>query len=138
MAYWLMKSEPFVYSWDQLVKDKKNAWDGVRNHTAKQNMQKMQIGDEAFFYHSNGGHGDRGRDEGDRLAHPDPSDETGKFVMVGVAPVAPMPKPVTLRPSRPSLNWPRWRWSSSRASPFSQLQLPSGSLFARWALTARS
>lgn len=97
MAYWLMKSEPFVYSWAQLLKDKKNSWDGVRNHLAKKNLQAMQVGDEAFFYHSNEGMEVVGVMKIIKTAHPDPSDETGKFVMVGVAPVASMPKPVTLK-----------------------------------------
>ena len=97
MAYWLMKSEPYVFSWAQLVKDRKNNWDGVRNHTAKRNLMSMQVGDEAFFYHSNEGLEIVGVMRITKLAHPDPSDETGKFVQVSVVPVAAMPKPVTLK-----------------------------------------
>jgi len=97
MAYWLMKSEPFVYSWDKLVKDGKGSWDGVRNHLAKRNLMSMAIGDQAFFYHSNEGLEIVGIMKISKLAHPDPTDETGKFVQVGVQPVAPMPKPVTLK-----------------------------------------
>jgi predicted RNA-binding protein with PUA-like domain len=97
MAYWLMKSEPFVYSWAQLVKDGKNNWDGVRNHLAKRNLMSMRIGDEAFFYHSNEGLEIVGVMRISKLAHPDPSDESGRFVQVGVVPVAPMPRPVTLK-----------------------------------------
>ncbi len=97
MAYWLMKSEPYVYSWAQLVKDKSNNWDGVRNHTAKRNLMSMQLGDLAFFYHSNEGMEIVGVMRISKLAHPDPSDKTGKFVQVGVVPVAPFPTPVTLK-----------------------------------------
>ncbi len=53
MNYWLMKSEPDVYSYDQLVKDKKGSWDGVRNYQAANNLKAMEVGDLAFFYHSN-------------------------------------------------------------------------------------
>jgi len=55
MAYWLIKSEPFKYSWDQLQKDKETFWDGVRNYAARINLRAMKKGDEAFFYHSNEG-----------------------------------------------------------------------------------
>jgi predicted RNA-binding protein with PUA-like domain len=97
MAYWLMKSEPFVYSWSKLVKDGKGSWDGVRNHLAKRNLMSMKIGDLAFFYHSNEGLEIVGIMRISKLAHPDPTDKTGKFVQVGVEPVAAMPLPVTLK-----------------------------------------
>lgn len=97
MAYWLMKSEPYVFSWDQLVKDKRNGWDGVRNHLAKRNLMEMKVGDQAFFYHSNEGMEVVGVMKIVKTAYPDPTDETGRFVQVDVAPVAPMPKPVTLK-----------------------------------------
>ena len=97
MAYWLMKSEPYVFSWQQLVKKGRSGWDGVRNHTAKRNLMDMAIGDEAFFYHSNEGMEIVGVMKVVKTAYPDPSDETGRFVQVDVAPVAPMPLPVTLK-----------------------------------------
>lgn len=97
MAYWLMKSEPFVYSWDKLVQDGKGGWDGVRNHLAKRNLMSMRVGDLAFFYHSNEGLEIVGIMKISKTAHPDPTDDTGKFVQVGVVPVAPMPRPVTLK-----------------------------------------
>lgn len=97
MAYWLMKSEPSVYSWSQLVKDGRNGWDGVRNHLAKRHLMSMQVGDEAFFYHSNEGLEIVGIMKIAKTAHPDPTDKTGKFVQVGVVPVAALPKPVTLK-----------------------------------------
>ncbi len=94
--YWLMKSEPDVYPWDQLVREKKGHWDGVRNHTAARIMKAMKKGDLAFFYHSNIGKEIVGIMEIVKEAYPDPTDETGKFVMVDVKPVKAFPKPVTL------------------------------------------
>ncbi|MBI1777680.1 MAG: EVE domain-containing protein [Proteobacteria bacterium] len=97
MAYWLMKSEPDTFSWDMLVKKGSTHWDGVRNHQAANNLKAMQVGDRAFFYHSNEGLAIVGVMEITRTAHPDPSDPTGKFVMVGVKPVMPVKTPVTLK-----------------------------------------
>lgn len=96
MKYWLMKSEPSVYGWDDLVKDKRTSWSGVRNHQASNNMKAMQQGDRAFFYHSNEGLAVVGIMEICRLYYPDPSDEAGKFGMVDVKPVLPMKTPVTM------------------------------------------
>lgn len=96
MAHWLLKSEPFKFSWDQLVKDGRTHWDGVRNHQAAINLKAMQVGDTGFFYHSNEGKDIVGIVEIVRTAYPDPSDEAGRFVMVDVAPVKPVKRPVTL------------------------------------------
>lgn len=96
MAYWLVKSEPFKYSWDQMVKDGRTHWDGVRNHQAAANLKAMAVGDQAFFYHSNEGKEIVGVVEIVRPAYPDPSDEAGRFVMVDVAPVKPVTRTVTL------------------------------------------
>lgn len=96
MAYWLVKSEPFKYSWDRLVKEGRTHWDGVRNHQAANNLKAMKVGDRAFFYHSNEGLAVVGVCAIVREAYPDPSDASGRFVMVDVAPVAPLPRPVTL------------------------------------------
>lgn len=96
MAYWLLKSEPFKYSWDQMVQDGRTHWDGVRNHQAAANLKAMQVGDRAFFYHSNEGKEIVGVVEIVRTAYPDPGDPAGRFVMVDVAPVAPVKHPVTL------------------------------------------
>lgn len=96
MAYWLMKSEPAAYAWQQLVKDKKTSWTGVRNYQAANNMKAMQVGDEAFFYHSNEGREIVGIMRISKLYHPDPTDETGRFGMVEVSAVAPFKKAVTL------------------------------------------
>ncbi len=96
MSYWLMKSEPDAYAWQQLVKDKCTSWSGVRNYQANNNMKAMKIGDEAFFYHSNEDRAIVGVMKIIKTWHLDPSDETGRFGMVGVAPVRAFAEPVTL------------------------------------------
>jgi len=96
MAHWLFKSEPFKYSWDRLRTDKRTSWDGVRNHLAKKNLQTMKRGDTGFFYHSNEGLAIMGIVEVVREAYPDPTDDSGKFVMVDIAPVESLAHPVTL------------------------------------------
>lgn len=96
MAYWLMKSEPSAYSWDQLVKDGRTSWSGVRNYQAAINLKAMKPGDRAFFYHSNEGRAIVGIMEIVKPAYPDPTDKGGYFVMVDVKPVMPVKHPVTL------------------------------------------
>jgi predicted RNA-binding protein with PUA-like domain len=98
MARWLLKSEPSSWSWDQQVEagEKGTFWSGVRNHTAKQYLMAMKLGEQAFFYHSNEGKAVVGIVAVIKLYYPDPSDPSGKFGMVDVKAVKPMPKPVTL------------------------------------------
>lgn len=96
MAFWLMKSEPDVYSWDKLVADGSGKWDGVRNATAALNLKTMKKGDKAFFYHSNIGKEVVGVMEIVREAYPDSTDDTGRWVMVDVKPLKPVKTPVTL------------------------------------------
>ncbi|MBN8968669.1 MAG: EVE domain-containing protein [Rhizobiales bacterium] len=98
MQYWLVKSEPSVWSWEQQVARgaKGEAWTGVRNHTAKLNMMKMKKGDLAFYYHSNEGKEIVGIAEIIREHYPDPTDTTGKFVCVDIKAVKPLKTPVTL------------------------------------------
>ena len=99
MAYWLMKSEPNAWSWDQQVKaaSKGAEWTGVRNHTAKLNLMKMKTGDQGFFYHSNVGKAAVGIVEIIREYYPDPTAKPGEpWVVVDVKAVTPLPKPVTL------------------------------------------
>jgi predicted RNA-binding protein with PUA-like domain len=96
MAYWLMKSEPDVYSWDHLVRAKKDAWTDVRNYQAANNMKAMKKGDQVFFYHSNIGREIVGIMEVVREAYPDPADPKEKFVLVDVRPVRKLAHPVTL------------------------------------------
>lgn len=97
MAYWLLKSEPVKYPWPQMVKDGRTHWDGVRNHQASNNLKAMKIGDLAFFYHSNEGLEIVGVVEIVGEYYPDPSDASGRFGMVDVAPVMPLTKSVTLK-----------------------------------------
>jgi len=99
MAYWLMKSEPDAWSWQQQVAkgDKGESWSGVRNHQAKLNLMKMKKGDRAFFYHSNIGKEMVGIVEVTREAYPDPTAKAGEpWVVVDVKAVAALPKPVTI------------------------------------------
>ena len=99
MAYWLVKSEPDAFSWDQQVKNGVEAWSGVRNHMAKNNLKAMAVGDRAFFYHSNIGKEVVGVVEVVRASYPDPTvapGEKGDWVCVDMKAVAAMPVPVTL------------------------------------------
>lgn len=98
MAYWLVKSEPSSWSWDQQVAEgaKGEAWTGVRNHTAKSNLMKMKKGDRAFFYHSNEGKEIVGIVEIIREHYPDPTDKAGTFVCVDIKADKPLKTPVTL------------------------------------------
>ena len=97
MNYWLMKSEPDVFSYDDLVDKGKAEWDGVRNHAAQLNMKAMRKGDLAIFYHSNIGVEAVGVMEIVEEAAPDSTDESGKWIAVHVAPSEKLPKPVTLK-----------------------------------------
>jgi predicted RNA-binding protein with PUA-like domain len=98
MAYWLMKTEPETFSWDQQVKTgaKGEPWSGVRNHQAKNNLMKMKKGERAFFYHSGEGKEIVGIVEVIREHYPDSTDASGKFVAVDVKAIEPLAKPVTL------------------------------------------
>ncbi len=95
MAHWLMKSEPGTYSWDDLVRDGRTEWDGVRNPAARLHLKAMKRGDEAFFYHSGDVRAVVGVMRVTREAAPDPSDP--KWVSVAVEPVAPLAAPVSLK-----------------------------------------
>ena len=98
MAYWLMKSEPETWSWDEQKKEgKKGAeWDGVRNFQARNNMRAMKKGDLAFFYHSGSERACVGIVTVVKEAHPDSTDSTGKWECVDVTAVTDLPRPVTL------------------------------------------
>lgn len=98
MAYWLFKSEPDTFSWDDLVAkgDAGEEWDGVRNHLAKNQMQAMTIGDLGFYYHSVHEKRVVGICEVIAEAHPDSTDSTGKWFCVDIRAVAPVPQAVTL------------------------------------------
>ncbi len=96
MAYWLVKSEPHKYSWDDMVRDGRTIWDGVRNHTAAINLRAMKIGDRAFFYHSNEGKEIVGIVEIVREHYLDPKDEAQRFPAVDVSPVEKLANSVSL------------------------------------------
>ena len=97
MAYWLVKSEPSTYSWEQLVKDKKTIWDGVRNYAARNNLKNMKLGDEAFFYHSNEGVEIVGIVKVSKEFFQDPTTEDPAWVVVEFKPVRKLKKPVGLQ-----------------------------------------
>jgi predicted RNA-binding protein with PUA-like domain len=97
MAHWLVKSEPFKYSWDQFVKDKKTFWDGVRNYAARNNLKAMKKGDELFFYHSNEGLEIVGIAKVVKEFYQDPTTDEDAWVVVDLAPVRKLKKPVTLQ-----------------------------------------
>ena len=84
MAHWLLKSEPSAYSWDQLVKEKRTSWTGVRNFQAAINLKAMKVGDRCFFYHSGEGKDIVGIAEVVKAAYPDPTDKDGKAVAVDI------------------------------------------------------
>ena len=96
MAYWLIKSEPFVYSWDQFEKDKHAIWDGVRNYAARIHLRAMKKGDEVFFYHSNEGLSIVGIAKIVKEAYQDPSTDDTNWVAVDVKPIKKLNRPVTL------------------------------------------
>ncbi len=97
MAHWLLKSEPFKFSWEMLVDKGSTHWDGVRNHQASNNLKAMRLGDRGFFYHSNEGLAVVGVVEVVKEYYPDPTDPAGRFGMVDVKPVKPVKRPVTLQ-----------------------------------------
>lgn len=96
MNYWLVKSEPDAFSWDEQVRNGVEPWTGVRNHSAKLNLKAMKQGDLAFFYHSNIGKEIVGIVRVAREAYPDPTAEGGDWVCVDMQAVQPVPEPVSL------------------------------------------
>ncbi|MDX9859697.1 MAG: EVE domain-containing protein [Rhodospirillales bacterium] len=96
MAYWLVKSEPGAWSWEDHVRKGVEPWNGVRNHQAANNMKAMKVGDSAFFYHSVNEKRIVGIVEVTRTYYPDPTDPSGRFGMVDFKAVRPLVRPVTL------------------------------------------
>jgi predicted RNA-binding protein with PUA-like domain len=96
MKYWLVKSEPFKYSWDQFVQDGKTTWDGVRNYTARNILKDMKVGDRTFFYHSNEGLEIVGIAEVSEEAFQDPTTEDTAWVAVELKPVQKLKFPIKL------------------------------------------
>jgi predicted RNA-binding protein with PUA-like domain len=95
-SYWLVKSEPFKYAWDQLVKDGWTYWDGVRNYTARNNLQAMKKGDLVLYYHSNEGKEVVGIARVRKESYPDPTIDDERWVVVDLEPVKPLKEPVSL------------------------------------------
>ena len=96
MNCWLVKSEPFKYSWEQFLREGRTFWDGVRNYAARNNLKAMKKGDEVFFYHSNEGLAIVGIATVVREAYQDPTTDDSNWVAVDLKPVRSMPTPVTL------------------------------------------
>ena len=96
MNHWLLKSEPVKYSWDQMLKDKKTFWDGVRNYQARNNLKEMKKGDLCLYYHSNEGKEVVGIVKVVKEYYQDPTSEDTNWVVVDVAPFKTLKKPVTL------------------------------------------
>jgi predicted RNA-binding protein with PUA-like domain len=96
MSYWLVKSEPCKYSWEQLLQDKRTFWDGVRNYQARNNLQAMRTGDYVLFYHSNEGLAVVGVARVVKEAYQDPTAEDERWVAVDIEPVETLTTPVTL------------------------------------------
>jgi predicted RNA-binding protein with PUA-like domain len=96
MAYWLVKSEPTVYSWDQLVKEKETVWSGIRNYAARLHLRAMKKGDEALFYHSNEGMEIVGIVKITKESYPDPTTTDDRWVVVDISPVRRLKNSVSL------------------------------------------
>lgn len=96
MAYWLAKSEPSTYSWDDLVKEKQTCWSGIRNYAARIHMRNMKKGDEVFFYHSNEGMEIVGIAKVIKEAYPDPTTDDDRWVAVDLKPVRKLKNSVSL------------------------------------------
>jgi predicted RNA-binding protein with PUA-like domain len=96
MNHWLVKSEPFKYSWDHLVKEGEGMWDGVRNYAARNNLMAMKVGDPILFYHSNEGKEVVGLAKVSKEHYPDPTTEEEAWVVINLVPVELFPKTVTL------------------------------------------
>lgn len=97
MNYWLIKSEPFKYSWERLVKEGRTFWDGVRNYQARNNLRAMKKGDLALFYHSNEGLCVVGIAEIVKEAYPDPTINDERWVAVDIKPLKTLPQSVSLK-----------------------------------------
>jgi predicted RNA-binding protein with PUA-like domain len=95
-AYWLVKSEPFKYSWEKFTKDGSTVWDGVRNYQARNNLKAMKKGDQVLFYHSNEGMAVVGIAQVAKEAYPDPTTDDERWVAVDLKPLKALKRPVTL------------------------------------------
>ena len=125
MNYWLVKSEPESYSWDTFVKEKRAAWTGVRNFTARNNLRAMKRGDPVFFYHSVTGKEIVGIARVDKEAYADPTAKEGDWACVDLVPTKALVKPVTLeqiKSDKALADMPLVRLSRLSVSPVSEAQ----------------
>ena len=97
MNYWLVKSEPYKYSWDDLVKDKWTYWDGVRNYAARNHMRNMKVGDLVLYYHSNEGKDIVGYAKVIKEHYQDPTIDDDRWSAVDIEPIAALKNPITLK-----------------------------------------
>jgi len=97
MHYWLVKSEPFVYSWEEFVQDGETCWSGVRYYLARNHLKSMHKGDMVMFYHSNEGLAVVGIAKVSKTAYPDPTIDDDRWVAVDLKPHKPLKNPVTLK-----------------------------------------
>jgi len=97
MAYWLVKSEPSVYSWEQFQKDGKTSWEGVRNYAARNHLKAMKKGDEVFYYHSNEGLSIVGIAKVIKEAYQDPTTSEDAWVTVDLKPIKSLKNPVSMK-----------------------------------------
>jgi predicted RNA-binding protein with PUA-like domain len=111
MAYWLVKSEPTAYSWDQLVKEKQTSWTGVRNYAARLHLRAMKKGDEVLFYHSNEGTDIVGIATVTKEAYQDPTTTDDRWVAVDLKPRKKLKNPVTLDTKKKTNVLLQWHWS---------------------------
>ena len=110
MAYWLVKSEPDTYSWDDFVKEGQTCWSGVRNYAARLHLRSMKKGDEVFFYHSNEGTDIVGIAKVIKEAYQDPTTDDDRWSAVDLKPVRKLKKPVTLETIKKINDLQIWRW----------------------------
>lgn len=124
-SHWLVKSEPETYSFEDLQKDGRTVWDGVRNFAAAGHLKAMKVGDQVFFYHSQEGKDVVGVAQVSKEAFPDTTDPKGKFVAVELTPVRKLPRPVTLADMKatPALSeMPMLRQGRLSVSPVSEAE----------------
>jgi len=108
MAFWLLKTEPSTYSWNDLVKAKRAVWDGVKNPTALRNLREMKVGDQAFIYHTGDEKSIIGIAKVVKAAYPDPKAGDESLVVVDLEPVKPLKNPVTLASIKADKRYAPW------------------------------
>ena len=116
-GFWLVKQEPTKYPFEQLLRDKKTTWDGVRNHQARNNLQAMKKGDQVLYYHSNVGQEVVGLCEVAKEAFPDPTADDPRWLAVTLVPKKSFARPVTLADIKADPSWEKWKEFGAVAGP---------------------